>query len=1394
MSVELKPHNQEAYNKVKEAFETSNKTAVIHPTGTGKSYIAMKLIEENQGKKAIYLAPSVGILLQLKTPEGQTIKMTYQTLARLDDEEIKKLGVDIIVLDEFHHCGAPIWGEAVQKLINAFPNAKVLGLSATPIRYFDGNIDMAEKLFGDNIASEISFEEAIEKEILPPFDYVSALYGADDSLRILKQRIDSKNSIAASKKEEAYRLYDEIKNKLEKSAVNLPNVLKKHIPNPDGKYIIFCRNQDDLQNKIEEVRKLFGEINTNIDVYSVSSYETSQKNEGTISEFTENKKPNTLKLMFAINMLNEGFHLPDIDGVIMMRPTMSPTIYQQQMGRALSCSNEGKRPVIIDLVDNFNSIKVIEDFYEKMSKLKPNGEGREETESERKIRLYDYLEDTNEIIDKIQKLSRMKSLTIEEKVNLFEEYLNDENTDDIIISDTIYEGYPIGMYLISIRSELNNEEKAKKYSKEIVKKLENLGLLEDRNESTIDEKIDRLIQFVQNNPELWKLNKGRNIERTIDKFLGENTDKEKRKELIKQLELANKDYEYIRTRKSQGKLAEEDIKRLKDAGVGRVFGETTRYELQKQEFIDKYEIEPEIYDLIIKKYGSIDNFKKIYVDALIKGNVQETIDKKILNNCNLVKLFDISSPDWVARNTELTDLIHHMISEDKIFVKYEGIDEKITELLLKKGAFTEQEVQVISILYGLNGENRKNKTQVANSIGKSLERVRQIEAKTIRKLVSPMRLKHLDMKNRVLDIDYDLQKKIIEEYFNNFDVFVSREPTSMDEETKNKLTKMLSDAVEKTQKRNEQVEIIKKMPEEQQIEILKARFGDKINSSDLSIIPPWDIRYERCEEENGIEIDKQSLANRYLFPYFYKECVDSDFTQTKIAEFIINNATNSELAEPGKKAELEGIIEKSEYFSEEKKSELKELLNERIRLAVKEKILMEMEAMNPYGLDMTIEELDLSVRSYNVLCRGGFKTVEDLIGKSDEDLRTVRNMGKNSFDEIIEKLKSMGIELEDGVLSIKDKEQIDDMNENKRMQLEEEIDNSDVLTEEEKETLRKKLDEKYNDVKAQRKGLGEENLRSEILNAVRTNFDSIKEMTIEELEFSVRTFNCLKRAGVNTVSDIIKKTEDELLHIRNLGQTGYEETIEKLKVLGLEFIEGNGVDYRDSEPDIKKLAELEEKINTNEYFSEEKKEELREFLYEQFKVPRPNNQQEQSNENELEKTEIEEFKIEKIEPENAKIEENETEENQEEIEQENEEPSEEQIQPTKEQKAMQLENIIQELKQAYITLGQRDKELQVAIQERVEELERVRSEKITTEEKLHKLEKIVEENRQFFKELGELESFEPKIQNTLNELEGKRQEEKGIEETIEDLRKQQEEVQNQKEEIKKQIHDITQDL
>ena len=65
--------------------------------------------------------------------------------------------------------------------------------------------------------------------------------------------------------------------------------------------------------------------------------------------------------------------------------------------------------------------------------------------------------------------------------------------------------------------------------------------------------------------------------------------------------------------------------------------------------------------------------------------------------------------------------------------------------------------------------------------------------------------------------------------------------------------------------------------------------------------------------------------------------------------------------------------------------------------------------------------------------------------------------------------------------------------------------------------------------------------------------DKVLEMTIEELDLSVRSFNCLKRANINTVEDLISKTEDEMMKVRNLGRKSLEEVLAKLKELGLQL-------------------------------------------------------------------------------------------------------------------------------------------------------------------------------------------------------------------------------------------------
>ena len=68
---------------------------------------------------------------------------------------------------------------------------------------------------------------------------------------------------------------------------------------------------------------------------------------------------------------------------------------------------------------------------------------------------------------------------------------------------------------------------------------------------------------------------------------------------------------------------------------------------------------------------------------------------------------------------------------------------------------------------------------------------------------------------------------------------------------------------------------------------------------------------------------------------------------------------------------------------------------------------------------------------------------------------------------------------------------------------------------------------------------------------VETQRDKVLEMTIEELDLSVRSFNCLKRANINTVGDLISKTEEEMIKLRNLGRKSLEEVVHKLAMMGL---------------------------------------------------------------------------------------------------------------------------------------------------------------------------------------------------------------------------------------------------
>jgi superfamily II DNA or RNA helicase len=184
VGIELYPHNQKAYESAVAALALKGETAIIHPTGTGKSFIGFKLAETFPEARVCWLSPSEYIvktqLENLKSRSECSLEnitfITYAKLMLTRDEEIKTLSPDYIILDEFHRCGALEWGGGVARLRKFFPGAKTLGLSATSIRYLDNQRDMAEELFGGNIASEITLGEAIAHKILPAPTYVISIY------------------------------------------------------------------------------------------------------------------------------------------------------------------------------------------------------------------------------------------------------------------------------------------------------------------------------------------------------------------------------------------------------------------------------------------------------------------------------------------------------------------------------------------------------------------------------------------------------------------------------------------------------------------------------------------------------------------------------------------------------------------------------------------------------------------------------------------------------------------------------------------------------------------------------------------------------------------------------------------------------------------------------------------------------------------------------------------------------------------------------------------------------------------------------------------------------------------------------------------------------------------
>ena len=355
MNLRLFEHNQKAYELAREMLRETGKAAVVHPTGTGKSFIGFRFCEDY--KRVLWLAPSEYIFRTQKenlnavlsgSPENITF-MTYTKLLQISEEEVQALTPELIILDEFHRCGAEQWGRGVQKLLAAYPKVPLLGFSATHVRFLDNQRDMAEELFEGHIASEITLGEAIARGILPAPKYVLSIFCYQKDLKIYERKVSKMRNRVIRDRAEV--LLEELRRKLEQ-ADGLDAIFARHMPDPHGKYIVFCSNATHMRDMMDRVPEWFGAMDRDPHIYNV--YFPDPKTLKDFDAFRADQSDH-LRLLFAIDMLNEGIHVADLDGVILFRPTVSPILYKQQIGRALATGSE-KAPVIFDVVNNFEGL------------------------------------------------------------------------------------------------------------------------------------------------------------------------------------------------------------------------------------------------------------------------------------------------------------------------------------------------------------------------------------------------------------------------------------------------------------------------------------------------------------------------------------------------------------------------------------------------------------------------------------------------------------------------------------------------------------------------------------------------------------------------------------------------------------------------------------------------------------------------------------------------------------------------------------------------------------------------------------------------------------------------------------------------------------------------------
>ena len=328
--------------KVREAGE--DRALVISATGSGKTFLSA-FDAKIASKKFLYIVHRLPILDKSmesyeRVMEGtKTIAKydpvknnldadcTFVTIQTLSKDEvlanIPKDTFDYILIDEVHHVGA----QTYQKVLNHFKPKFLLGMTATPDRTDGYDV---YKLFNYNIAYDIRLKEAMEYKLICPFHYFGIAdlafddVSEEDKTKFLKARLDERIEHIISNAEYYGFCGDRVKG------------------------LVFCRNLDEAETYSREFNK------RGYHTAWVSGYTPKDEVNTCIERLeSDDNAANVLDYIFTADLFNEGVDIPAINQVIMLRPTESPIIFIQQLGRGLRHYAGKEYVVILDFIGNY---------------------------------------------------------------------------------------------------------------------------------------------------------------------------------------------------------------------------------------------------------------------------------------------------------------------------------------------------------------------------------------------------------------------------------------------------------------------------------------------------------------------------------------------------------------------------------------------------------------------------------------------------------------------------------------------------------------------------------------------------------------------------------------------------------------------------------------------------------------------------------------------------------------------------------------------------------------------------------------------------------------------------------------------------------------------------------